>query len=938
MGLTKQYLRYVQDAVFGLVASQKSNVVFMELKGMRGRHCAVGVCEDVIIWDVRTGEKYMTLKGDKHEVTKIARSPDRRHMAVGYNDGMVRIFDISSGEATINFSGHKSTVTALQYDVKGLHLVSGAKDTDVIVWDIVSESGLYRLKGHKGMITQARFLSKNNVLVTSSKDTFVKFWDLDTQHCFHTLVGHRTEVHDFVITRDGHRIVTGSGDSELRVWDINYITEQAGQQDDDEPQNKRRRLQVPDNDASDGEEESEDSDDLTILRCSKVGSIMRQGRDRVVSMTTDESDQVLLCHGNDALVEVYKLPSEQELSKRQSKRQKKLNKKSKADGEEGEVKTAELTLEDEIQKVTCIKMTSKVASVDVVLEESSQAKMVAVLNNNSLQTCSCNIEVKKCTAENVKNLTILGHRTDVRTVSFSSDNTAILSASGETAKIWNRSTLQCIRTMPCSYALCSTFAPGDRHIIIGTKNGKLLIFDIASGSLLESIDAHSKEVWSLSMTPDKRGIVSGSADQQVKFWNFELVSDTDNSSTSKRLTLEHSRTLRMDEDILAVQCSPDNRLIAVSLLDNTVKVFFTDTLKFFLSLYGHKLPVLCMDISTDSTLLVTGSADRNTKIWGLDFGDCHKSIFAHDDSIMCIKFIPRTHLFFTGGKDGTIKQWDADNFESIVTLKGHHAEIWCMTTSPSGNFLVTGSHDKSLRLWEKTREPLVLEDEREMEREKEYEESVGQTGEPVVPGETNTEVAMAGRKTVETVKGAERLMEALELYKEETEKLQQHLAECKRAGKQLPMPPLHPMLMAFSVDTPLKYMLEVLKKIRSSELEESLLVLPFNYVIDLIQVMDMFLERGWHVELTCRVLFFLLRVHHGQVTSSPVLMPIIDRLRSSTQTKVNQIRDRIGFNMSGLQFLQQHVDKSGEVMLFKDATLKHKNRKKKQKVTLAIKT
>lgn len=56
-----------------------------------------------------------------------------------------------------------------------------------------------------------------------------------------------------------------------------------------------------------------------------------------------------------------------------------------------------------------------------------------------------------------------------------------------------------------------------------------------------------------------------------------------------------------------------------------------DSLKFFLSLYGHKLPVLCMDISSDGDLIVTGSADKNLKIWGLDFGDCHKSIFAHSD-------------------------------------------------------------------------------------------------------------------------------------------------------------------------------------------------------------------------------------------------------------------------------------------------------------------
>ena len=48
---------------------------------------------------------------------------------------------------------------------------------------------------------------------------------------------------------------------------------------------------------------------------------------------------------------------------------------------------------------------------------------------------------------------------------------------------------------------------------------------------------------------------------------------------SKQLSLAHMRTLQMDEDVLCVRCSPDQRLLAVSLLDNTVKVFFLDTLK-----------------------------------------------------------------------------------------------------------------------------------------------------------------------------------------------------------------------------------------------------------------------------------------------------------------------------------------------------------------------
>ena len=45
----------------------------------------------------------------------------------------------------------------------------------------------------------------------------------------------------------------------------------------------------------------------------------------------------------------------------------------------------------------------------------------------------------------------------------------------------------------------------------------------------------------------------------------------------------------MSDEVLSVRFSPDGKLLAVALLDATVKVFYQDTLKFFLSLYGHKV-------------------------------------------------------------------------------------------------------------------------------------------------------------------------------------------------------------------------------------------------------------------------------------------------------------------------------------------------------------
>jgi U3 small nucleolar RNA-associated protein 12 len=54
----------------------------------------------------------------------------------------------------------------------------------------------------------------------------------------------------------------------------------------------------------------------------------------------------------------------------------------------------------------------------------------------------------------------------------------------------------------------------------------LELFDLASSAIVESIKAHDGAVYSLQVRPDKRGLVTGSADKDVKFWDFDMVEDT----------------------------------------------------------------------------------------------------------------------------------------------------------------------------------------------------------------------------------------------------------------------------------------------------------------------------------------------------------------------------------------------------------------------------
>lgn len=74
----------------------------------------------------------------------------------------------------------------------------------------------------------------------------------------------------------------------------------------------------------------------------------------------------------------------------------------------------------------------------------------------------------------------------------------------------------------------------------------------------------------------------------MKLWQLELVSITRDQDgqvtegagdTVKVLSLLHTRTLKLDETVLCARVSPDSKLLAVSLLDTTVKIFFLDTFK-----------------------------------------------------------------------------------------------------------------------------------------------------------------------------------------------------------------------------------------------------------------------------------------------------------------------------------------------------------------------
>ncbi len=209
----------------------------------------------------------------------------------------------------------------------------------------------------------------------------------------------------------------------------------------------------------------------------------------------------------------------------------------------------------------------------------------------------------------------------------------------------------------------------------------------------------------------------------------------------------------------------------------------------------------------------------------------------------------------------------------------------------------------------------------------------------VIPGvKAGEEASLPGRKTVETERAAERIMEAVEVHKEVSQQLVEYREKLdlhKQAGRSGADPPAapqpHPLMVAYDTSDPDRYLLKVLRQVKSSEVEEALLVLPFHYVGSLLTLLDQLLEKGWETELVMRILLFLVRLHHGPISNAPSLLPILNRLQGVARKRVDQVRDRIGFNLAGLQYLQRELEEREAVQLFADASDRVKQKRKQRR-------
>jgi hypothetical protein len=399
----------------------------------------------------------------------------------------------------------------------------------------------------------------------------------------------------------------------------------------------------------------------------------------------------------------------------------------------------------------------------------------------------------------------------------------------------------------------------------------------------------------------------------------------------RQLALKPSNFINLNEEPISMKTSPNGELVLTSMMDNSLHIRYADSLKMYLKIYGHSLPITDFACSSDEYILATISSDKSLRIWDKDFGNCRRIINkCHDVCPLQINIIKDTHYALTTGRDHFVKFWDLDTFEVVMRFEclGQGA-LFSLGVSSIGHFFVTGSIGKSMRKFRQTREQVlakdtqqeiqdetgVLEEFQERDRKQKYfSQDAG-----VMGGNRATRL-----KKFDILKGAEELMDLLETIDKEclpefTEFENSVLDKVKTNTSSKPKMflgkremleqdlPEYPRKDTVAMMNPALYVLGQLAKLKRDSLTQLLRFLHFRHIKSILNFVRWGLDNGVHQELCLCVLRVFGESLHSQVFLHAETRRNIEMICSKAGHLLKQQRELAMTNRAALQLMLKEL-------------------------------
>jgi WD40 repeat protein/serine/threonine protein kinase len=509
----------------------------------------------VKVWNLER-QQVVASFDEPHGAASVALSPDGALLAVGGEDGSIRLLEWASSQPAGTLEGHVGLVQALVFTPDGRTLISGSADSSIKLWDTAERVETATFE-QSGRVLSLSLSADGQSLAAASPDGRVRLWSLSDQRLSATLRSGATDTACVALRPDGRELAYCGPGNSVWLWDVFDQSERARISGHTYP--VRALAYSPGGDllVTAGDDQVPK---LWDLRPRRGVTTLAGHTGFVYTVAVSPDGKTLASGGADTMLKLWNVASGESF--------------------------AAFEHSDDVFAVAF----------------SPDGRMVASGSGDGSIRLWDILERKQAAM-------LEGHDDLVLTVAFSPDGRTLASGSEDgSMRLWN------VRTGEGAGALGGhrlgvnsvAFTPDGKTLVSGGDDQTIKLWDVESLREIDTLAGHTGFVYAIAVRPDGKMLASVSSDLVTKLWDLEQKQEIG--------------TLTGHGDLVwAVAFSPDNRTLATGSYDQTMKLWDLESRREISTLSGHAGQVSALAFSPDGRSLISGSHDTSIRLWDLTF-------------------------------------------------------------------------------------------------------------------------------------------------------------------------------------------------------------------------------------------------------------------------------------------------------------------------------
>jgi WD40 repeat protein len=233
----------------------------------------------------------------------------------------------------------------------------------------------------------------------------------------------------------------------------------------------------------------------------------------------------------------------------------------------------------------------------------------------------------------------------------------------------------------------TVWAFNDEATLLASASDDIIVWDVTGARTNVRVPA---ETWvtALAFSADSKVLASGHDDGKVRLWDI---------ATGKSLAEWQAH----GQPVSALSFRQADNQLATAGEDRLIKIWDATSRKCLHTLRGHsdRIPALAWQPGADR--LVSAGWDTTARVWDLKNGDPIMLLNRHSDQVHTLAFAADGGLLAVADSDFTIHVWnDPIRAEERFVLEGHTDEVKALAFSRDGRRLASAGADRVVHLWD----------------------------------------------------------------------------------------------------------------------------------------------------------------------------------------------------------------------------------------------